>query len=84
MRHADAADLARLEELLNQVRALGAFKEPRPGCFSLKGRAALHFHAHEERLYADLRLTGAAFDRRPVGTAALDAALLAEVRAALL
>ncbi len=44
MKHAGAAALDQLADLLAAIRTLGA-KEPRPGVFYRKGKAWLHFHA---------------------------------------
>jgi hypothetical protein len=54
MRHARAADLDRLEDLLVQIRALPGLKEKSRGCFYRKSRGFLHFHEDPAGLFADL------------------------------
>jgi hypothetical protein len=58
MRHAGPDALARLDDLLDQLRALPALREPRPGCFYVRGKALVHFHEDGTDLYADVRLPG--------------------------
>lgn len=69
MKHATAASLDGLEELLQQIRGLGMFKEKSRGVFCLRGRAALHFHEDPAGMFADLRL-GNEWERLPVNTRA--------------
>jgi hypothetical protein len=76
MRHATAQDLDRIEPLLEQVRALGVLKEKTRGCFYLKSRGFLHFHADPAGLFADI-----GDDRVRVDEPAGAAAVLARIAA---
>jgi len=70
MKHAGPKALDRLEPLLEELRALGGFKEKSRGCFYLRGRSFLHFHEHaNDELYADIGL-GDDFERLPAMTPA--------------
>ena len=83
MKHAGAEALDRLEPLLQQIRALGRFKEPKRGTFYLKSKAFLHFHEDPAGLFADVRAPhGRDFDRLKVDDPTGAAALLARTRAA--
>ena len=55
MKHAGAATLDALNELLESLRTRSALIERRPGIFYLRGRAFLHFHEDRGGLFADLR-----------------------------
>jgi hypothetical protein len=79
MKHATAASLDRLEELLGKLRGFGALKEKSRGVFYLRGKAALHFHEDPAGLFADIR-TGAEWERAAVNTGAEQARLLRRVR----
>jgi len=83
MKHAGAAALDRLEPLMDQIRALGAFKERSRGAFYLKSRAFLHFHEDPAGLFADVRAEdGNHFERMKVDDPAGAAALVARAAAA--
>lgn len=58
MKHAGRAALDQLAPLLDQIRALPALKEKRPGIFYAKSRAVLHFHEDAAGLFADVRGPG--------------------------
>jgi hypothetical protein len=58
MKHAGAAALACLGELLASLRARSGLREKQPGIFYAKGRAFLHFHEDRAGLFADLRQDG--------------------------
>jgi hypothetical protein len=62
MKHAGAAALDELSELIAAVRTRAGLREPRPGIFYRKGKAWLHFHEDKTGLFADLR-AGAAWER---------------------
>ena len=83
MKHAQAAALALLEPLLQQLRALPGLIERTPGSFYFKGKAYLHFHEDPAGQFADAKLAHQGFERRKVGTRAEQAALLEQVRASL-
>ena len=85
MKHAGPDALAELAGLLDQLRTVDGLVEKRPGVFSRRSRAALHFHEDPSRLYADVRLdpSAADFERVLVTTPAQQARLVREVRAAL-
>lgn len=55
MRYATAADLDQLEALLAAIRQREGMVERQRGIFYRRGRALLHFHAHQGELLADLR-----------------------------
>ena len=78
MKHATAASLDRLEEVLARLRDFGALKEKARGVFYVRGKAALHFHEDPAGLFADIR-TGAEWERIAVNTAAERAGLLRRV-----
>ena len=82
MRHATDADLDHLEGLLVVLREISGLRERKRGSFSRGSRAFLHFHAHEDALYVDVRF-GAAFERLRVTSAEERAVFLARVRDAL-
>jgi hypothetical protein len=65
MKHADAAALAALCDLIENLRRRGALVEKKLGIFYTKGRAFLHFHKDPTGLFADLR-QGAEWQRFPV------------------
>ena len=67
MKHADAAALRGLAELLDQIRIKAGIRERSLGVFYQKSKAFLHFHEDPAGLFADLR-AGADFDRFPVNT----------------
>jgi hypothetical protein len=78
MKHAGAASLDRLEELLGKLRQTGALKEKSRGVFYLQSKAALHFHEDPAGLFADLRV-GDEWQRMAVNTDADRATLLRRV-----
>jgi hypothetical protein len=57
MRHAGPSTLARIPDLLEELRARTVLEERTPGCFALKSRAFLHFHDDPSGIFADVRLT---------------------------
>ena len=65
MRHAGPDTLARIAPLLEDLRARPELREPRPGVFTLKSRAFLHFHDDPSGVFADVRLADR-FVRMPV------------------
>ena len=67
MKHAGAAALHGLSDLLDQIRVKRGIKEKTLGIFYRKCRSFLHFHEDPAGLFADLRM-GADFDRYPVNT----------------
>ncbi len=83
MRHANDADLDRLEPLLGRLRDIDGLQERRRGNFVHRSRAFLHFHGHGDRLYADVRLDGVEFARRDVTESAEQSALVADIRACI-
>jgi hypothetical protein len=81
MKHAGAAALARVEELLAQLRAVDGLVERKPGIFYRRSRAFLHFHEDPTGQYAGVRLASDEdFVRVPVNTSTERANLLLEVR----
>lgn len=79
MRHARAAALDALDDLITALRGIDGLKEKGRGVFYRKSRAFLHFHEDGERLFADIR-SGDDFDRFDVTASAARAHVLAEVR----
>lgn len=75
MRHAGPATLERIETLLEALRSREALREPRPGVFTLRSRAFLHFHDDEAGVFADVKL-GDEFVRMRVSDAGEQADLL--------
>lgn len=67
MKHATAAALQALSDLLDQIRAKEGIREKTLGIFYRKSKAFLHFHEDPAGLFADLS-AGADFDRFPVNT----------------
>ena len=51
MRHVNADDLERLEPLLRDLRTIDSLRERRPGTFTRRSRAFLHFHADGDELH---------------------------------
>lgn len=78
MKHATTEALARLEGLLERIRARDGLTEKSPGVFYRKARAFLHFHEDPAGLFADLR-AGEEFERYPVNTEGQRKALLAAI-----
>jgi hypothetical protein len=78
VKHATAATLDRLEELLGKIRETGALKEKSRGVFYLRSKAALHFHEDPAGMFADLR-AGEEWQRMPVNSGAEWARLLRRV-----
>jgi hypothetical protein len=82
MKHAGAAALSALRDLITAIRTREGLKEPRPGVFYRKGKAWLHFHEDKAGLFADLRL-GTKWQRFRVSEAKERAKLLAVIDRAL-
>jgi hypothetical protein len=82
MKHASAAALHGLSELLEQIRAKEGVKEKKLGIFYRKSKSFLHFHEDPAGLFADLSL-GADFARYPVNTKKEWTALLKAIDRAL-
>jgi hypothetical protein len=70
-----------LEPLLQRIRACGGLREKSRGIFYLKSRAYLHFHEDAAGIFADVRaIDGKDFDRLKLD-AAVEAELLARIKA---
>jgi N-acetylglutamate synthase-like GNAT family acetyltransferase len=80
MRHATEGDLDRLEPFLGKLRRIDALVERKRGIFYWKSKSFLHFHEHENSLYADVRLTDGKFTRVRIGNAPESSRLLMEIR----
>jgi len=78
MKHATAASLDRMDDLLRQIRTLGVLREKKRGVFYRGGRSALHFHEDAAGMFADLRL-GGDWERLAVNTASERALLLRRI-----
>ncbi|MCU1467341.1 MAG: hypothetical protein JWM72_3269 [Actinomycetia bacterium] len=83
MRHITPGRLAAIEELLGKLRAVDGLVERSPGVFYRRSRAFLHFHEDGPDVYADVRLSGADFDRMRVSTKREQLSLIGAVRRAL-
>ena len=81
MRHASAAGLDELDDLLLELRRVDGLTEKKRGVFSRGSRAFLHFHEDPSGLYADIRIDGE-FERMRVTTKAERKRLLSVARAA--
>jgi hypothetical protein len=81
MKHAGAAALQGLSELLEQIRVKDGIQEKKLGIFYRKSKAFLHFHEDPAGMFADLR--DADFARYPVNTKKEWRALLAAIDQAL-
>jgi hypothetical protein len=64
LRHARDEDLDRIEPLLGRLRALGALRERKRGCFYFKSKGFVHFHEDPKGMFADLRQIDTRDDRR--------------------
>ena len=78
MRHAGSSTLDRIAPLLQQLRARPALHEARPGVFTLKSHAFLHFHDDPSGVFADVRLAEG-FVRLNVTSRSQQADLLARI-----
>jgi hypothetical protein len=75
MKHATAASLSQLKDLIADLRKLPGVTERRPGIFYARGRALLHFHEDSTGLFADIKGTDD-WKRVAVNTEAERAAML--------
>jgi hypothetical protein len=82
MKHATAAALEGLSDLLTQIRMKDGIKEKKPGIFYRRSKSFLHFHEDPVGLFADLN-SGTDFDRYPVNIKPEREALLAAIDRAL-
>jgi hypothetical protein len=82
MKHATAAALQVLSDLLDQIREKEGIREKKLGIFYRKSKSFLHFHEDPAGLFADLS-AGANFDRYPVNTKQEWQALLKAIDRAL-
>jgi len=82
VRHASAAGLDELDDLLLELRGVDGLKEKKRGVFYRGSRAFLHFHEDPTGLYADVRID-AEFERMRVTTKAERKRLLSVARAAV-
>jgi hypothetical protein len=70
MAHAGPEALAKIQELIRQLRGIAQVREKQPGIFYLLGQAFVHFHDVGGKLSADLKkVSGTGFDAYPVDTA---------------
>lgn len=82
MKHANAAVLHGLSDLLQQIRAKEGIREKKFGIFYRNSKSFLHFHEDPAGLFADLN-AGANFARYPVNSQAEWKALLTAIDQAL-
>ena len=62
MKHATAAALEQISELLKEIRNRDGIKEKKLGIFYRRSKPFLHFHEDPAGIFADLN-TGTDFDR---------------------
>ncbi len=79
MKHAGAATLAQLGDLLGEVRKLPQLREKSPGSFYFKSKAYLHFHEDPAGIFADVKLDLEEFTRMRATTANEQKSLLAKI-----
>jgi hypothetical protein len=79
MKHASAAGLDELDDVVRELRAVDGLREKSRGVFYRGSRAFLHFHEDQSGLYADVRVD-ADFERMRVTTKAERKRLLSVVR----
>jgi hypothetical protein len=82
VKHASAAALHGLSELLQEIRIKEDIKEKKLGIFYRKSKSFLHFHEDPAGLFADL-VVGTDFTRYPVNTQQERAVLLKAIDQAL-
>ena len=78
MKHAWPQTLERIAPLLTELRARAGLRETRPGVFSLKSRAFLHFHDDPDGVFADVRFSDE-FVRMCVTSASEQADLIEQI-----
>lgn len=83
MKHAGAATLAQLRDLLGEVRKLPQLREKSPGSFYFKSKGYLHFHEDPAGIFADVKLDLTEFIRMRSTTAKEQKALLAKINQSL-
>jgi len=83
VKHAGAATLALLGDLLGEVRKLPQLREKSPGSFYFKSKGYLHFHEDPAGIFADVKLDLGEFTRMPATTAKEQKALLAKINQSL-
>jgi hypothetical protein len=83
VKHAGAATLALLDDLLAEVRKLPQLREKSPGSFYFKSKGYLHFHEDPAGIFADVKLDFEEFTRMRASTAKEQKALLAKVARSL-
>jgi hypothetical protein len=83
VKHAGAATLALLDDLLVEVRKLPQLREKSPGSFYFKSKGYLHFHEDPAGIFADVKLDLEQFTRIRATTAKDQKALLAKIAKSL-
>jgi hypothetical protein len=78
MKHASAATLQQLSDLLDQIRQRQGLHEKKPGIFYRKSKAFLHFHEDPAGIFADIS-DGDQFRRYPANTTQQRYALLTAI-----
>jgi hypothetical protein len=67
VKHASAAALNKLEDVLDDLRSRGGLRERKRGVFYRGASAFLHFHEDPAGLFADMR-TASGWERFPLNT----------------
>ncbi len=84
MKHAGAATLAQLDDLLREVRKRPQLRERTPGSFYVKSRGYLHFHEDPAGIFADVKLDFVEFTRLRATTRTEQRALVSKIDKSLL
>jgi hypothetical protein len=83
VKHAGAATLSLLGDLLTDVRKRPLLREKSPGSFYVKSKGYLHFHEDPAGIFADVKLDFVEFTRMRATTAKEQKALLAKIDTSL-
>jgi hypothetical protein len=79
MKHAGAATLKLLDDLLVEIRKRSELRERTPGSFYFKSKGYLHFHEDPAGIFADVKLDLVDFTRLRATTSAEQRALLKQI-----
>ena len=79
MKHAGAATLTKVTDLLRELRQRTVLTERGNGVFYLKSRGFLHFHDDPSGIFADVKLDLASYSRHRVTTRREQEALLKKI-----
>ncbi|WP_393971989.1 hypothetical protein OXIME_000586 [Oxyplasma meridianum] len=54
MRHASVDEVERIQIILKELRNIDGIRENQIGHFYFKGKNVIHFHTHQDDIYADI------------------------------